>query len=441
MLRSGQWRTGVRWAAVLGATATLAACGSDASDDADTESAASGTTAAETAETTEAATPTKLSSTPIKIGTICSCTGAVSSSSAAVPATLTAWVKWTNDNGGINGHPVELVQLDDGLDAATSVKQAKQLVEQEKVVAIVGQMSNLDALWADYVEEAGIPVIGAAIFNTPFENNPTFFPVGAQNPAEVYGNIMSAKDAGKPKIGVMPCAEAPACSNYATLFKQIGEMVGGDVELVFNQKITGTQPNYTATCLAAKSAGVETLVVLAAPSIVTRVADDCAKQAFKPFQVNVNFTSSPDWADNANLEGAVTVSPNLPLWDRSKPNEAFNAALDKYAPGIRDRPEFNPSNATAWASGEVFRVAAERAKLTPTSTPADLKKGLYTFDKETLDGLTAPLTFTEGSPPNLVDCYFLNQIKDGEWTAPQGAEPTCIAPELVEQVAATMTKR
>ena len=44
--------------------------------------------------------------------------------------TQVAWEKWTNANGGINGHPVELTSYDTQSDNAKGVVFAKRLVEK-----------------------------------------------------------------------------------------------------------------------------------------------------------------------------------------------------------------------------------------------------------------------------------------------------------------------
>ena len=208
--------------------------------------------------------------------------------------------------------------LDDALTASTSVQDAKQLVEQDHVVAIVGRAERPRRPVGQYAESKGVPVIGAAVYNTAYENNPDFFPTGAQNPTQVYGDVAEAKALGKTKIGLMYCAEAPSCAAYSALFNSIGKFVGG-VSVVSNQKITATQPNYTAACLAAKSAGADALIILHASAIVTRVTADCAQQGYTPQQLNLSYTPGVAWAKDPNMQGLVQITPNQSLWDNSSP--------------------------------------------------------------------------------------------------------------------------
>ena len=69
-----------------------------------------------------------------------------------------------NDNGGINGRPVELVQETEQTDPAQAAAAAKKLVETEKVAGIVGNTSIIEcAVNHKYYEANGYYVIGSGI--------------------------------------------------------------------------------------------------------------------------------------------------------------------------------------------------------------------------------------------------------------------------------------
>lgn len=412
-------------AAAIMASMLVAAC----------SSSGTGPSASGGGTTSGGASSSALAGGDIVIGSICACTGATASSAGGTPKVLTAWQDWTNAHGGINGHNVKVITLDDANDAGKSLRDVKELVEQDHVLAIVGEYSNLDATWASYVQSKGVPVIGAAVFSQTFEATPEFFPVGAQNPTQVYGDVAEAKADGHTKIAVMYCAEAPTCANYGDLFKKIAAVVGG-VSIVSVQEITATQPNYTAVCLNAKSTGADALVVLHAAAIVPRVTSDCAKQGFTPAEYNLSFTPGTQWYKEPSLNGVVEVTPNQSLAATGGPNAAFAAALKQYGDGLATSDLFNPANATSWASAEAFKLAAERAKVGPNSTPADVMKGLYTFKGETVGGLTPPLTFTKGQAPPLVSCYYVSKVEDGKLTAPDGTTAQCIPKDQLAAVTA-----
>lgn len=401
----------------IAASCGLAACGSSSTSDPSGATSGSAPTATHT-----------LTGTPFRLGSICSCSGPQASSLANSKVVLDAWASYTNANGGINGHPVQMTVLDDGGNATASQSLATQLVEQDKVQAIVGEQSLDDVVWAKYVAQQGVPVIGAASYNTPFLTSPDFYTTGAQTPSLVYGLVQQAKAAGKTKLGIMPCAEAPACEQFPPLVAAMGKLIGG-VQLVYNAKITVAQPSYTANCLAAQSAGAQALIVVENAATVSRVADQCAQQGYKPLELNISATTGTSWASDPNMDGTIAIEPQPPLADDSVPGvRAFHSVLAKYAPGVSSSAEYNESNLWTFSAGQAFALAAEHAHLSPSSPPAAVAHALDTWKSETVGGLTPPLTYrASGVSSPLIPCYFVTVVKNGAFTAPNGAKPYCLS--------------
>lgn len=71
--------------------------------------------------------------------------------------------KYFNDKGGINGTPIKLVLQDTGGDEAGAINAFQTLINQDKVVGIVGPSASQQAFSADPIaERAKVPVIGAS---------------------------------------------------------------------------------------------------------------------------------------------------------------------------------------------------------------------------------------------------------------------------------------
>lgn len=362
---------------------------------------------------------------PIVVGTICSCSGVQATALARVGDVAQAWASSVNDNGGINGHPVKMIVKDDAGNPTTSLQAAKELVEQDHVVAIVGEVSLADESWADYVQGKGVPVVGGLSIGAPFLTNPDFFPSGSSLPILTVGTVQLAKDAGKKKFGVLYCAESPVCAQLDPIAKGVTALVGGlDYQ---SGKISATAPNYNATCLAFKSGGVDALFLAHNGAVDQRVAGGCVAVGYKPLQITQVTTYSSTFLDDTNYEGTLLTSPNAPFTDTSLPATAkFIDALNKYAPGLVESDEFTPDTQFAWTGGKLFEAAAKAAGgLAPTSTSADVIRGLYALKDETLGGLSSPLNFTKGQPafPN---CYFVLSIKNSKLTSPRGTAPVCV---------------
>jgi branched-chain amino acid transport system substrate-binding protein len=377
---------------------------------------------------------------PIVIGTIGSYTGAEEASLGEAGNTIKAWQDYTNAHGGINGHPVKVVVVDDGGNPTTAAQLVKQLVEQDHVQALVGSTSTVTEAFQKYITSTGVPVIGSAEWQQDYTTNPLFFPTGTQAVMFDYGLLVQAKQAGVKNVGVLPCAEVAACSLGAKLFQGLAQIVG--IGAPYVQQITVAQPSYTSVCLAAKSKGVDGLAIIENAETVLRAATQCSQQGYTPRELNVSATTGLVWQNQPSMEGTITVQSNPVLADTSIPAlQSFHQALSRYAPGVASSQQYNEVDSSVWAGAQAFKLAAQRANLTPASTPADVLKGLYTFKDETVDGLTPPLTYVKGKP-SFVTCWFPQEIKSGKF-APltKGAQPACISPTdlpKIEQLLAAL---
>lgn len=422
----------------------LSACGSSSSNKSTstptTTAASSATTGASSGSTGASSgstsTPTSTpSGTPIVLGAICSCSGPQASLLASMGQVGQAWASSVNANGGIDGHPVKLITKDDGSNPATSLQDAKELVEKDHVIAIVGETSLADSAWAPYVAGKGIPVVGGISQEAPFLTNPDFFPSGTQLVVSIVGTIAQAKLAGKTHVGVLYCAESPVCAQVDPIAKGAAALSG----LKYTSgKISATAPSYAAPCLAMKSAGVDATVVFDNAQIIQRFAAGCAQQGYKPLQVSLYTTVANSWLTDPNFDGTPLGSVNANPLDTSVPGVAkLHDALSKYAPGLLAPAKFSFDSVLPWAGGQLFEAAAKAANLTPTSTPADLKKGLYALKNETLGGLSSPLNFTPGKPA-FVPCYFTAAIKHGTFVSLNNNHPTCLTGAQAKALASAL---
>lgn len=407
--------------ATLSLALGAAACGSSSNSTQPATSSATGSAA------TAASAPSGPAGSPIVVGSIGSYSGPEAASLGAADATIKAWQDYTNATGGINGHPVKVIVEDDQGNPTLAAQLVKQLVEQDHVQALVGSTSTVTESFQKYVLAKRVPVIGSAEFQQDYTTNPMFFATGTQAVMFDYGLLIEAKAAGVKSVGVLPCAEVAACSLGAKLISGLSQIVG--LKVPYIQQITVSQPSYQAECLAAKSKGVDGLVIVENAATVLNAANQCNQQGYKPRELNVSATTGQAWQHQPAMEGMITTQSNPVLADTSiAALQTFHQALTKYAPGVSTGPQYNEIDASVWAGGQAFKFAAEKAKLTPTSTPADVLRGLYTFKNETVGGLTPPLTYTPGKPA-FVTCWFPQEIKNGVFTSlSTAAKPHCITP-------------
>ena len=396
-------------------------------------SSATSTSPASTGATSSASTGDVASSgSAIPIGVIGSYSGSQASSTGGVPMVAQAWADTVNAAGGLDGHKIQLFVEDDAGNPATGIQDANVLVQQDKVVAIVGDASNVDSAWAPIVEKAGVPVVGGLSLNETFLTNPDFFASGTNIIALQYGLVATAKKFGG-SIDLLYCAEAAACKEGATLTAAIAKTDG--VSVPFQAPVSSTAPDYTAVCQEVKSSGAKTYDILDAGVLALRIATACEQQgvAARLVQVDSQITQAFDGVAAVNNTYAVEI--DAPWFDSSTPaTSAYQAAIAKYAPSLGQ--ENGPEANYQWVAGQLFE-AAVKASGSGTVTAASVKQGLYALKGETLGGLTQPLTFTKGQTP-MFNCWFTMAVVGEKFALPNGLTTECAPTAVVAAIAKSM---
>ncbi len=83
---------------------------------------------------------------PIKIGAIFAVTGPASFLGAPEAKTVEMFVEKLNQAGGINGRKIEVLVKDSGGSSEKAISLAKQLIDEEKVLAIIGPSTSGETL-------------------------------------------------------------------------------------------------------------------------------------------------------------------------------------------------------------------------------------------------------------------------------------------------------
>jgi branched-chain amino acid transport system substrate-binding protein len=91
----------------------------------------------------------------IKVGAILAVTGPASFLGAPEAKTLQMLVDEINAKGGINGNKVELIIKDSGASPEKAVSFAKQLIDEEKVFAIIGPSTSGESMAIKNIAEEG----------------------------------------------------------------------------------------------------------------------------------------------------------------------------------------------------------------------------------------------------------------------------------------------
>lgn len=210
---------------------------------------------------------------PVKVGSVVSATGPAAFLGDPEAKTLKLYVEELNKKGGLLGRPVELVLYDDGGDANKARTFATRLVEDDKVIAMVGGTTTGTTMaMIPVFEDAKIPFISLAgaieivepvrafVFKTPHTD---------KTACQKIFEDMKAK--GITKIGMISGTDGFGKSMRAQCLKVIG---GYGITVLVDENYGATDSDMTPQLNKIKNtAGIQAVLNPGfgqGPAIVTR---------------------------------------------------------------------------------------------------------------------------------------------------------------------------
>lgn len=315
------------------AAETTATGATDATDATAATEAASATSAAETAPPETNAAPAAdevcglgtgqpASGDPIKIGAITTQIPGVDLS--AGPAGAKAYFDCVNDNGGINGRPIEFIVENDQLDPGAAAAAGKKLVESDNVVLLAGGVSILDcALNGAYYAEQGFNVItggvGAACFGLPH-----IAPVnGGPAYSGQFGAQYVASQGATGKI-VFVAPKVPGVEYFSSAAQTWALANGFEYEAIYPDTPVqdGAAVALDAVTRAGKGGGV---IVSGSPQDTATILQAAAEQGL---------IDDVHWAAGASAQDVSLVEALGPEWDGKVGVDAEVADVNGDAPDI-----------------------------------------------------------------------------------------------------------
>lgn len=360
---------------------------------------------------------------PAVIASVGSLSGPVGTTLGPVTKGGQLWVNYVNAKGGLNGHPVRYIVYDDGGDPARHRAQVQEAIERHRAIAF---LNNAEPITGEgtvqYITDKRVPVIGGTGGEEWYYKSPMFFPQMSFGAAMYQGFAGSAAaqlvPQGFKKLGTVICVEATTCD---TIEKTVAEEAPKrGFQHVYRARASITQPDYTAECLAARSAGADAIFFILDSNSAGRLAAACARQNYRPRFATGATVVADRFKDDPNLEGFAGSSTVFPYFLKGLPGaDEFHAALDKHGKGL----PYGVGLASGWVAGKMLEKAAAALPEPPTSEA--VLRGLWTLKNDTLGGLTLPLTFVENQPATPKACWFDISIKNKAWIAPNGFRMSC----------------
>jgi branched-chain amino acid transport system substrate-binding protein len=306
---------------------------------------------------------------------------------------------------------------DDGADPVRSQALVRRMVEQDKVLAIFGEYSVTLNSVMPYLEQKGVPLIGASGSDPSADHYTVAFnPVTSADIAEWQGAVLSiTTQSHAKKLSLIYCREVIGCKNGADRIKQ--SLPYGGLKLVHEAQVSLGQPDFTAEVLAAQQAGADVVVTIVDAASAIRYARSAHRQNYKPILASVhNLNMDTLLAGGADVEGTLTVSRS-PVWQTSPMAKRYRDTVDRY----------QPNTPRGQLGADVFVFGAMLEKIAPAlqepPTVAQLTEALYALKNETLGGLVPGVTFPRGNDRTKVNvCSVPTRVENGKFVSFDGKD-------------------
>jgi branched-chain amino acid transport system substrate-binding protein len=366
--------------------------------------------------------------TPVPIGQVGTFSGVVGAITAAARTAVAAWARDVNARGGLACHPVQLFVKDDGSDPARAAAAVQELVTNNHVLALVGDIVPFSvAGFRPAVEKAQVPAVGGDTIAPEWHESPWMYSQGPSTDDQLVLGVKAGVQTGHRRVGLVYCVEVATCA-YADKFLREGGAKAGGGDFVYDAPVSITQTDYTAQCLNARNAGVELLIMGMDGASMTRLARSCDAIHYRPLLLTGAGTFSLKNTEDPTLRllGMVTGSPVAPWVADDVPGlREFHAAMTRYAPDLAPDGEA----VIGWSSGKLLEAAVAHLSAQERAAPltsAAIVVGLQRLRDETLGGLAAGLTFApDPAHAKSRPCSYVLRLTTAGWTAPHGSHPIC----------------
>jgi branched-chain amino acid transport system substrate-binding protein len=230
----------------------------------------------------------------ITIGTTTPLSGAASFY-APVSKGANAYYQYINAHGGVNGRKINYVILDDSYDAAKAVPLTHQLIEQNQVFAVVGQLGTpINTATRPYLNEQKVPDIFVATGATKWGAEYKTFPwtIGLQpdyqSEARVYAKDIVKKHPNA-KVGILYQNDDFGKDYVSGLTAGLGPNANW---IVASESYEAASVDVSSQVAALKDRGVNLMLIAAIPTQGISAMKTLAKLNWKPVLYITNVLTS-----------------------------------------------------------------------------------------------------------------------------------------------------
>jgi len=306
----------------------------------------------------------------IKIGVDGPFTGGSSSMGVSMRDGVRLAVDEINKSGGVLGRKLEIVERDDEAKNERGVQIAQELINKEKVTALVGYINTGVALASErFFQEAKIPVMNnvatGSIVTHQFDDQPDnyIFRNAAHDSIQAPMIVEEAiTRRGFKKVAILADSTNYGQLGRADLEKAL-ELKG--VKPVAVEKFNIKDVDMTAQLLKAKEAGAEAILTYGIGPELAQIANGMTKLGWKVPMIGSWTLSMANFIDNAGPGGEGARMPQTFIQEATTPKR--KAFIENYLKTFKpknNRIDSPVSAAQGYDSVYLLAAAIKQAKST-----------------------------------------------------------------------------
>ncbi|MFL6696183.1 MAG: ABC transporter substrate-binding protein [Vitreoscilla sp.] len=375
---------------------------------------------------------TAFAADPIKIGVDGPFTGGSSSMGVSMRDGVRLAADEINKSGGVLGRQIQLVERDDEAKNERGAQIAQELINKEKVVAVVGYINTGVGLASErFFQDAKIPVMNnvatGSVLTHQFDDQPENY-VFRNSANDSIQAPMIADEAVK--RGFKKVAILADSTNYGQLGRADLEkaLALKGIKPVAEEKFNIKDVDMTAQLLKAKEAGAEAILTYGIGPELAQIANGMTKLGWKVPMIGSWTLSMANYIDNAGPGGEGARMPQTFIQEGTTPKR--KAFIENYVKTFKPKNNRIDSPVSA-AQGydSVYLLAAAikqagstegpkvKAALEDLQTPIEGVVTIYNkpFSKGDHDAITANIpVFGEVKGQRVVYAYPEDQKKASE---------------------------
>ncbi|MGW0832907.1 ABC transporter substrate-binding protein [Streptomyces prunicolor] len=389
-------------------------------------------------------TPAPSSGTPIRVGIITSATSPVGGDTFTGPRDgAQAYFDRLNARGGIAGHPVQVRLCDDGGSGVGNNACVHQLVDEDKVVALVATTA-LDYAGASRVSHARVPDIGGQPIGAAYDTYPHLYGIyGSLAPragtpgwgGRLYGGTevyrYFKREQGARTAAVVSYNQA-ASAAYARLVEQGLKAEGYKV---VTEQVDFALPNFRAAAADLKQQGADLVfdaIDTHGNAQLCEAMDQVGAKVIAKVTNVQNWTSTvpEDYKDSPRCRNALWATGSSRDFD-----DTSQAAVREFRDATKGLKTHSQWQLEGWAAAMWFTDAAKSCAGTKTGvTRACVDGFMNRSENYTADGLLVPVSFERLAEPPATrrTCLSVARWRDGKgWVSQGDMNRTCFdVPQL-----------